>query len=31
LLDRKNLRKMTSALLADANIIAVVESLNYLV
>jgi len=31
LLDRKNLRKMTSSLNADANIVAVVENLGYLV
>lgn len=30
LLDRKNVRKMSSLLLADANIISVVENLNYL-
>jgi hypothetical protein len=29
--NRRDLRKMTSALLADANIVTVVESLNYLV
>jgi hypothetical protein len=30
LLDRKNLRKMVSALLADSNVVNVVENLNYL-